>query len=146
MPNPTNPPTPPQRFEGVDIQNVTELGDYLRAEQAADRPKAWKDIPPVERGIAMQALMPAKGFNEQQKAYLRRWWLECTQADVDAINAALPASVRVEPITQGGKLFICGDLLTDAIEPGSTYGAALAVIESLPCIYMDYTPPAVENQ
>lgn len=58
-------------------------------------------------------------------------WLGCTQDDVDAINALLPANTRVAPLIDiEGTLFLGADLLTDC-EEGQTYGNAESLIKTL---------------
>ncbi len=119
-----------------DAMTITDLGDFMRAS-----PMAFRDIPSPLRAVAVAALLPADGFTEQQRAWLARWWLACTSNDVDAINAALPLSVRVSPIEIDGLLYLGADLLTDALDAAGTYHAALPVIETLVCTYIEYTPP-----
>lgn len=58
-------------------------------------------------------------------------WLACTQAQVNAINAALPPKTRVAPLKDStNALFLGADLLTDC-EPGQTYAEAGALIKAL---------------
>ncbi len=111
---------------------LTEIGDLLRKS-----PMAWNAIPQNMRNEVAKALLPANGFTAEQRAYLARWWLACTQDDVDAINKTLPESVRVSAIDIGGILYLGGDLLTDAITPGGQFSAALPILERLVCTYID---------
>lgn len=114
---------------------LTDVGDAIRA-----TPIAWRDIPQDQRAVAAASLLPADGFTDEQRYFLKRWWLACTQSDVDAMNALLPASVQVSPIEVAGVLYVCGDLLTDALTPGNTYHPALSVLETLVCTYIDPPP------
>lgn len=111
---------------------LTDIGDLLRKS-----PMAWRSIPQNLRAEVTKALLPANGFTPEQRAYLARWWLACTQDDVDQINATLPGSVRVSAIDIGGSLYVGGDLLTDAITPGGTFSAALPILERLVCAYIE---------
>jgi hypothetical protein len=100
----------------------------------------WQDIPADYRAVAEAALLPNPAFVEEQRFWFARWWLACTQADVDAINAVLPESVQVAPIEIEGSLYLGSDLLTDSMQPGQTYYAAQAIVQGLICTYFD-TPP-----
>ena len=118
---------------------LTEIGDLLRA-----TPMAWRDIPSEHRAVVEAALMPSPAFVDGQRFWFERWWLGCTQQDVDAINALLPASTRVSALSFNGQLLLGSDLLTDSMAPGQTYYAAQAVIQGLICTYFadPPTPPA----
>lgn len=118
---------------------ITDLGDLLRAS-----PMAWRDIPAEQRTVAEAALLPpaGQGFDAQQRDWLAHWWLACTQADVEAVNAVLPVGVRVSPLEVDGALYLGADLLTDALTADGTYHAALSVLEGLICTYFaEITPP-----
>lgn len=125
------------------MTTLTDVGDSIRA-----NPRPWRDIPPQQQAVAAAGLLPsAAGFSDEQRYFLLRWWLACTQADVAAINALLPAAVRVAAIDVAGALYLCGDLLTDALTPGNTYHPALPVLETLVCTYIDPPPqPSQEPQ
>lgn len=115
---------------------LTEVGDALRA-----TPTAWRDIPDAYRAVAEAALLPDPAFVEDQRYWFARWWLACTQSDVDAINAALPANVQVSALEWEGGLYLGSDLLTDSMQPGQMYYPAQATIQALVCTYFD-PPPA----
>lgn len=120
---------------------LTEVGDALRA-----APTAWRNIPAEYKAVAEQALLPNPAFIDDQRYWFARWWLACTQADVDAINAALPAGVQVAPLEWAGALYLGSDLLTDSMQPGQMYYPAQATIQSLVCTYIDPPPAPVETQ
>jgi len=115
---------------------ITELGDLLRA-----NPVAWQQIPEPLQQVAKAALLPDPGFTADQRHWFARWWLACTQADVDAVNATLPPATRAEPVNIGGQLYLGGDVLTDALVPGSTYHPALGVLQGLVCTYVEPDAP-----
>lgn len=121
------------------MTTLTELGDAIRA-----NPAAWRDIPDAQRAVAEAGLLPQNGFSDEQQHLLQRWWLSCTQSDVDAINSMLPDDVRVQAIDVSGALYVCGDLLTDALTAGNTYHPALSVLETLVCRYIDPPPQSVQ--
>ena len=114
------------------MTTLTEVGDALRAQ-----PMAWRDIPQAYREIAQAALLPKPAFTDEQRYWFARWWLACTPADVDAINAALPPTVQVAAMERDGALFIGSDLLTDSLVPGGTYYPAQALIQALVCRYLE---------
>lgn len=77
----------------------------------------------------------------------RNYWLVATPEQIQAINAALPPCTRVEPrILVGGERVLGADLLTDSA-PGGTYGAAAAILESLPIVPVepDLLPPSSDD-
>lgn len=111
---------------------LTDIGDMIRTQ-----PMAWRDIPEELRAIAAQALLPVGGFTPEQRYYLARWWLTCTDDDVREVNALLPEGTQVSAITVNGKQYLGGDLLTDALTPGNTYHPALPVLERLVCAYIE---------
>jgi hypothetical protein len=102
---------------------------------------AWRDIPTDYKDIAEAALLPDPTFADDQRYWFQRWWLACTQADVDAINALLPSSVQVSSLEWNGGLYLGSDLLTDSLLPEQMYFAAQSVIQGLICTYFD--PPPV---
>lgn len=112
--------------------SIAEIGDQLRLQ-----PRAWQDIPEPARIELAAELMPRGAFTDTQRYYLARWWLACTQAEVDAINAVLPSGTRVGPVEVRGQLYLGGDLLTDALAPGSTYHPALPLLERLVCTFIE---------
>lgn len=71
------------------------------------------------------------GFDGQQRPWFGDWWLLCTQAQVDAINAALPANTRVRAVTYLGNLYLNIDLGTDSTSLGDTYFAGRATLRAL---------------
>lgn len=71
------------------------------------------------------------GFDGQQRAWFGDWWLLCTQPQVDAMNAALPAGTRVAPVAYLGNLYLNIDLGTDATSLGDTYFATRATLRAL---------------
>jgi hypothetical protein len=115
---------------------LTEVGDMLRA-----TPMCWREIPADGRAVAEASLLPNPIFVEGQRHWISRWWLACTQSDVDAINAVLPAHTRVSALDIGGSLYLGSDLLTDSMREGQMYYPAQSVIQRLICTYFD--PPPV---
>lgn len=113
------------------MTTLTQVGDALRAD-----PCAWRDIPPTYQAIAQAALLPTGAFTAEQRHWFARWWLACTQDDVDAVNALLPAGTQVAGLELQGAMYLGSDLLTDAINPASVYHAALPVLEALICTYI----------
>lgn len=109
---------------------LTEVGDMLRA-----TPMPWRDIPPEDRAVVEALLLPQPGgFVDGQRHWFARWWLACTQADVDAINAVLPDAVRVAAVDVGGAMYLGSDLLTDSMQPGQMYYSAQGIIQGLTCV------------
>lgn len=109
---------------------LTDIGDALRA-----NPCAWRDIPAEQRAVVEASLLPqANGFVDDQRYWFARWWLACTQDDVDAINAALPEGVRVAPVEVDGSLYLGSDLLTDSMQPGQMYYPAQQIVQGLVCV------------
>jgi hypothetical protein len=117
---------------------LSELGAAIRA-----NPCAWKDIPADQQAIARAALIPSGHFTAEQRTLLSCWWLQCTQDDVDAINALLPANTRVSTIQVEGLQYLSGYLLTDSLTEGNTYFAATERLQSLVAHYFTYTAPEV---
>jgi len=111
---------------------LTDIGDMIRAQ-----PVAWRDIPEELRAIAAQALLPLGGFTPEQRYYLARWWLACTDDDVRAVNALLPVGTQVGAVTVQGRQYLGGDLLTDALTTGNRYHPALSVLERLVCTFIE---------
>lgn len=62
-----------------------------------------------------------EAFDDEQRQWLRKWWLRVTAPQVTGANALLPAKVRVSARTGlDGLLYVSADLLTDC-GPGETY-------------------------
>jgi hypothetical protein len=105
------------------------------------RGKSWQDLTAQQKADVREVLAPAQGFTSGQRAWLNRWWLTVTQSDVAAINATLPASIRVVPTTINGTLYLGADLLTDA-QAGETFYKARAILARLVVAEATYVPPA----
>lgn len=71
------------------------------------------------------------GFDGQQRAWFGDWWLLCTQAQIDAMNAALPSNTRVAAATYLGSQYLNIDLSTDCTSLGDTYFAARATLRGV---------------
>ncbi len=117
---------------------ITELGDFIRA-----NPCAWNQLTADQQAVAKAALLPGpNGFTAEQRDLLNKWWLRCTQSQVDAMNASLPSDTRVSPITVDGLMYVGGDLLTDSLNADGMYFPASSILQSLVASYFVYTPPA----
>jgi hypothetical protein len=114
---------------------LTELGDFIRA-----NPCAWKDLNEAQRVVATQALLPQAGFDDSQRHLLRRWWLLATPEQIAGMNAILPDKTKITPIFYNNVNYVCGDLLTDALNNGDTYGSVLSILEQLVAYYIDPPP------
>lgn len=115
---------------------ITDLGDFIRA-----NPCAWIQLTLDQQSVAKAALLPDGAFTEEQRSFLSKWWLRCTQEHVDAINAALPRGTRVSAITRQGDMYLSGYLLTDALGEEGTYFSATTILKSLVASYFEYSPP-----
>lgn len=110
---------------------LVAVGDSLRAS-----PKAWNEIGKSSKDTIKELLRPGtRGFSEDQRQFVRFWYVEVDQAVVDAINAAMPPYHRVEPrMDKNGKLFLSSDLFTDADDNGPLK-AILPIIEKIKLKY-----------
>lgn len=111
---------------------LVNIGDYLR-----DNPDSWMNIPEPDREFLRGQLVPPPGkpFTQEQKHWIRQWWLECNVNQVKAINNKLPENVRVSgSITNRNKMVLSCDLLSDCRE-GERYEAARHLIESLKLVF-----------
>lgn len=94
--------------------------------------KSFNDLTAQQKIDFRDTLGPkVAGFDGQQRAWFGDWWLLCTQAQVDAMNAALPANVRVGPVSYQSNLYLNIDLGTDATSLGDTYFATRATLRAL---------------
>lgn len=113
-----------------------ELATLLRAS-----PKSWNDLTAAQKTDFRDTLAPrVNGFDGPQRNWFKDWWFICTQANVDAINALLPANVRVEPVTYLGIKYLNIDLATDCMQLTDTYGPARPVIRTLVCTNVPNLP------
>lgn len=104
-------------------------------------PKSWDDLTTNQKQTARDVLLPKiQGFDGEQKAWFKNWWLACTPAQVTSINALLPAKTRVASITHNSSTYLSIDLLTDTIDAGNTYFPARSVIRTLVCTFIDPAP------
>lgn len=106
----------------------------LVAAQKSD-PTTFSKLAPADLDGVKTELVPndKQAFTADQRFWLERWWLPCTKADVDSINALLPANTRVEPLNSAGSLYLCADLKTDS----KNYGKASAILAALPMTNLD---------
>lgn len=108
---------------------LSELATLLKAS-----PKSYNDLTAPQKQDFRDTLSPkVAGFDGQQRAWFGDWWLACVQADVNTINAALPANTRVASVSYLGVLYLNIDLGTDCMQSGDTYFAARATLRTLVC-------------
>lgn len=96
-------------------------------------PKSWNDLTAQEKTDVGAALKPFLGFDAPQRAWFGDWWFACTQAQVDTMNAALPARTRIAAVLYQGTLYLNMDLATDCMGAGDTYAAARPTLRTLIC-------------
>jgi hypothetical protein len=115
---------------------LAELAVILKAS-----PKSWNDLTAQQKLDFRDTLAPkVAGFDGQQRTWFGDWWMACTQAQVDAMNAALPPSVRVAPVSYLGQLYVNIDLATDCMGANDTYAAARPVLRTLVCTNVPNLP------
>lgn len=119
-------------------QLVESVGDAIRT-----NPRPWNDLTSTEQAVLQAALMPGvDGFTDEQRAYLGRWWLQCTQADVDAVNALIPPpenTVITARTGLDGNLYLSADLLSDALQ-GKALSHTLDILKTLVLRYQPEWP------
>jgi hypothetical protein len=121
--------------------SIQAIGDYLRA-----NPQPFTDLAPqLQAGIVTFFQPDAEdGFNFDQSAFLRRWWLVC-QPDTEAAINALPHPSKVKAIADvGGRLLLGADLLSDALN-WRRLDDALPILQGLTLV-CDPTFPTPENE
>lgn len=107
---------------------LSEVASMLKAS-----PKSWNDLTAQQKTDVRDALAPVLGFNAPQRAWFGDWWFICTQANVDAMNALLPANTRIAPVSYQSALYLNMDLATDCMQAGDTYAAARPTLRTLVC-------------
>lgn len=118
---------------------LSELADLLRAS-----PKSWNDLTAAQKLDFRDTLAPKiDGFDGPQRAWFQNWWFICTQANVDAMNALLPANVRIAAVTYLGVKYLNIDLATDCMQLTDTYGPARSVIRTLICANIPNLPSLI---
>lgn len=105
---------------------IVAVGDSIRA-----NPVSWDALAAPARATLEAALMPEPSFVPLQRDYLSRWWLPVTAPQLAALNAACPAdTVLIGRPQTGGQLYVCADLLSDALQGGRLAGL-LPVLRTL---------------
>lgn len=106
---------------------LAELATILRAS-----PKSYDLLTAQQKTDFRETLAPKlAGFDGGQRNWFGDWWIIATQANVDAINAALPANVRVQSVSYLGVQYLNIDLATDCMQAGDTYTAARPILRTL---------------
>lgn len=108
------------------MATLGEIATLLKAS-----PKSYNDLTTQQKQDVRDALAPLSGFNAPQRAWFGDWWFACTQANVDAINAALPAKTRVAAVTYLGAKYLNVDLATDCMNSSDTYFGARTILRTL---------------
>jgi hypothetical protein len=115
---------------------LAQVATFLKA-----TPSSWDMLTAAQKQNARDSLLPKiDGFDGEQRAWFKNWWLSCTQAQVDEMNTLLPSGIRVEPITWLGAKWLSIDLLTDVINTGDTYFPARSIVRTLVCTFIDPAP------
>lgn len=113
----------------MTVRTLAQVAAFLTA-----GPVSYNDLTAQQKQDFSDTLAPkVQGFDGQQRPWFKDWWFACTQANVDAINAALPARVRVAAVNYLGTLYLNIDLATDCLNAGDTYFAARPILRALIC-------------
>lgn len=111
----------------MTVRTLAQIAAFLQA-----TPSSYDSLTASQK-TDLRDTLAAKltGFDGEQRAWFRDWWFQCTQANVDAMNAALPASTRVSAVAYDNKLWLNVDLVTDCMNAGDTYFACRSVLRTL---------------
>jgi hypothetical protein len=112
----------------MTVRTLAQVAAFLTV-----TPVSYNDLTAQQKQDFSDTLAPFNGFSGGQRAWFGDWWFACTQAQVDTMNAALPAKVRVQPARYLGVLYLNIDLATDCLNAGDTYAAARPVLRTLVC-------------
>jgi len=121
--------------------SIGQIGDYLRA-----NPQPFAELAPQLQAGIVAFFEPdaTDGFNADQSAFLRRWWLVC-QPDTEAAINALPHDSKVKAIAdEDERLLLGADLLSDALN-GRRLADALPILQGLTLV-CDPEFPAPESE
>lgn len=111
----------------MTVRTLAQIAAFLQA-----TPSSFNGLTAAQKQDFLDTLVPTvAGFDGAHRAWFGDWWLVCVQADVDAMNAVLPANVRVSPVTYLGVLYLNIDLATDCMNAGDTYAAARPTLRTL---------------
>jgi hypothetical protein len=103
-----------ERINPEQRSALVAVGDSLRGS-----PKSWEQIDPSSKALVKSLLRPVGGFSDDQREFIKNWWMEVDDAILEEINANLPPHTICEPrIDIDGKKFVSSDLFTDAEDEG----------------------------
>jgi hypothetical protein len=96
------------------------------AAQLREYPQCWDDFTPEMQECFLAAFPAGFVFDQQQRTVLATWWLECQPGDVQTMNLALaPTHAQVLSFLAQKIEYLSADLMTDCLNEGQTYYAAL---------------------
>ncbi len=127
-----------------------ETIDLLRNLSAPllESPLPWESLSPEQQN-AFRLLMPDPTFTNDQREYINLWWLPVTPEQVQEIKLLCPTgSVYPGREDLEGNLFVCSDLLSDALD-GRRLAALLPILQMLPLTYKlpeEWPVPEPEEQ
>lgn len=111
------------------IARMVELSAPLVAD-----PLPWTALSDAQQE-AFRLLMPRPSFGEMQRLYLSLWWLPVDQPLLDVLNDLMPPNnVLAAREDDSGGLWLCADLLSDALDDGRL-AALLTTLETMPLTY-----------
>ncbi len=101
-------------------------------------PQPWAQLSTQQRA-AFRLLMPAGfgGFDDDQRFWLRQWWLPSNADQIQQLVVLCPADTVVAGrIAADGRIFLSADLLSDALD-GGRLAALMPVLEMLPLTFAE---------
>lgn len=103
---------------------ITDLGDYMRS-----TPARWATLTEDQQALLVHAFRPhpIHGFDTEQMDWIRRWWLDCTDTDIEGVTAT------------DGRRYVCADLMSDALE-GRRLAHLLPTLQGLVLVYQPEFP------
>ena len=111
-------------------EKLIQIGDFLRNNPLSFNELSALNIEDVN--YILSYLTPNGPFNDEQRYWLRRWFLSVTPELVNQLNSLLPSNTRISPIEYKGQLYISSDLLSDE----KTFGTVHSLLKDRKLIYI----------
>lgn len=112
-------------------EKLLQIGNFLRSNELSFNQLA--SLNSSDLNYLLSYLTPQGPFSDEQRYWLRRWFLKVTEPQVNEINSILPSTTRAAPLEYEGQLYLSSDLLSDS----TNFGAVHSILKNCPLIYIE---------